>query len=375
MTDYYKTLGVSKDATRDEIKKAYKRLAKKYHPDLNKDDPDAEQKFKEVNEAASILGDEEKRRQYDSVGHDAFTKGARGSSGGYDFNGFDFGGNMDFGDIFETFFGGGFGGRRSKRQRRGADLRYDLTITLEEAAFGIKKRIHLKKLDRCTRCNGSGGTKVEDCATCHGSGYVRQTQRTPFGLFQTTGACPDCHGNGKRIIELCPECHGKGALLKSKELEVEIPAGIEHGSRLRVPGEGEAGGPGAPPGDLYLFISVEEHPFFERHGDDIHLESPISFFQAVFGAEIEVPTLNGKALLTIPAGTQSGTMFRLRNKGLGHLHNRGNGDLLITVQVETPTKLTRKQKKLLEALAEEFGDPAAPQKSLFEQLKEYLKKR
>jgi len=377
--DYYETLGVGRGASREEIKKAYKRLAKKYHPDVNKDDPDAEKKFKEINEAAAILGDEEKRRQYDAMGHDAFAQGARGGAGagfnGFDFSGFSTGANFD--DIFENLddifgFGSAFGGRRSSRSR-GADLRYDLRITLEEAAFGAKRRISIRKRSVCSVCKGSGGKRVESCATCHGTGYVRQTRRTPFGMFQTKSACPSCGGSGTVILEPCPACDGSGTVLESKELEVEIPAGVEDGSRLRIPGEGEAAGHGGRAGDLYIFISVKPHPVFERHGNDIYLEAPITFSQATFGAEIELPTLDGKAKLKIPAGTQSGTLFRLRGKGVGSLHGRGRGDQLVRVSVVTPKRLTKNQERLLKELAEEFGDPSAPQKGLFARLKDHLR--
>ncbi len=375
--DYYETLGVGREATREEIKKAYKKLAKKYHPDVNKEDPDAERKFKEVSEAAAVLGDEEKRRQYDAIGHEAFSRGARAGGG---FNGFDFSGfgaDMDFGDLFESFFGGGpfgdlFGGRRA-RQARGADLRYDMAITLEEAAAGVRRRIGLRKRSACAACGGSGGTEVETCSTCHGHGQVRRTQRTPFGIIQTTGVCPTCGGTGRRIVTPCDACGGEGRVLEKKELDVDIPAGVESGMRLRVPGEGEAGGHGARQGDLYLFIRVAEHSVFERQGADILLEAPISFFQAVFGAEIELPTLEGKAKLKIPSGTQSGTTFRLRGKGMPHLHGRGHGDQLVTVAVQTPGKLSKAQERALKEAAEAFGDPAAPQHGLFRKLKERLK--
>lgn len=370
--DYYKTLGVDKSASRDEIKKAYKKLAKKYHPDLNKDGAQAEKKFKEINEAAAILGDEEKRRQYDSVGHDAFTQGARqgGNPGGFDQSGF--GADMDFGDIFEQFFGGGFGGG-NRRQRRGADLRYDIDLSLEEAAKGVKKRISVRKQTRCETCDGAGGTDVDTCSTCHGNGMVRQTRQTPFGYFQTTGKCPTCDGEGKIIRDPCNTCGGSGRTVQTKELDIDIPAGVDDGTRLRVSGEGEAGERGTRAGDLYVFISVSDHSIFERHGDDIHLELPISIFQATFGAEVTVPTLEGKSKLKIPAATQSGTTFRLKSKGVTHLHGRGAGDQMVRVQVMTPKKLTKKQEKLMKELAAEFGDEVNYQKSLLEKLKEHLK--
>jgi molecular chaperone DnaJ len=378
MVDYYELLGVDKSASREQIKKAYKKLAKKYHPDLNKDDPEAEKKFKEVNEAAAILGDEEKRRQYDSVGHEAFTQGAR--SGGAGHSGFDysnFGAGADFGDIFDNLgdiFGfnifGGQGGRG--RRNRGADLRYDLTLTLEQAASGVHERIKVRKKSICEACDGSGGSKIETCGSCHGTGYVKQMRRTPFGIFQTTGPCPSCGGQGKRILEPCEKCHGDGTVIKTKELDVEIPAGVEDGNRLRVTGEGEAAAHGGQPGDLYLFISIEPHEIFERHGDDIYLEAPISFFQATFGDEIEVPIIDGKARVKIPAGTQSGTTFRLKEKGIQGLHSRRPGDQFVKVQVVTPKKLNKKQEKALKAAEEALKDYAKPHKGLFDKIKEHL---
>jgi len=376
--DYYAILGIGRDASREEVKKAYKKLAKRYHPDMNEGDPAAAEKFKEINEAAAVLGDEEKRRQYDTLGHEAFTRnGSAGPGPGFSgFEGFDFSGfgaGTDFGDIFDHLgdifgLGSGFGSRGNRRARRGADLRYDLDITLKEAAFGTSKRIMVKRNETCPDCHGSGGAKVETCRTCNGAGYVRQARRTPFGIFQSTGACPACHGEGQRILEHCGTCHGEGTLPVEKELEVEIPAGVADGSRLRLAGEGEAGQKGAPAGDLYVFLTVKDDEVFERHGDDILLSCPISFFQASFGAEIEVPTLEGKAKLRIPTGTQSGTIFRLRGKGVKHLRGHGRGDQLVTTQVETPKRLTRKQQRLMKELAKEFGEDAEPDKGLLERL-------
>ncbi len=368
--DYYQVLGVSKDASREEIKKAYKHLAKRHHPDVNKDAGAAE-KFKEINEAAAILGDEEKRRQYDSLGHDAFTRGQKGGGGfNADFSGFS--ADMDFDDIFESFFGGSFfgGGGRRRGAHRGADLRYDMSLSLEEAAFGVKKRFTVRKKSSCAACNGSGGAKTETCRTCHGAGAVQQTQRTPFGYFQTTRPCPACRGEGKMILEPCRECDGEGTVLEKKELEVEIPAGVDDGSRLRVAGAGESS-KGGKPGDLYVFLSVEPHRLFRRQGDDVLLEAPVTYTQAVFGDEVEVPTLDGAARLKIPPGTQSGTIFRLRGKGVARLHSHGRGDELVTVQVETPTKLTKRQEELLKELAGTFGDK--DKKGLFGKIKERLK--
>ncbi|RME32202.1 molecular chaperone DnaJ [Candidatus Woesearchaeota archaeon] len=363
MVDYYEILGVPRNATREEIKKAYKKLAKKYHPDVNKS-PEAEKKFKEISEAAAVLGDEEKRRQYDSVGHEAFTKSGGGFSG-FDFSGF--GPGTDFGDIFESFFGGGFNDFFGRRRRRGADLRYDVTLTLQEVAEGVTKRLRIRKEDVCPHCHGSGAEEKRTCGTCHGSGHVAQMRRTPFGVFQSTTTCPHCNGRGFVAVKTCRTCRGRGHVEREKELRVEIPAGVEDGTRLRVAGEGEVGEGGA--GDLYVFISIKEHPLFKRDGSDLHIDVPISFFQAVFGDAITVPTLTGKAKVKVPAGTQSGTTFRLRGKGLPGMH-RGHGDELVTVHVETPQKLTKKQEKALRAASEAFGK--SPSKSLFEKLKERI---
>lgn len=363
--DYYELLGVKRDATREEIKKAYKKLAKKYHPDLNKEDPDAEKKFKEVNEAAAVLGDEQKRRQYDAVGHDTFSK--TGSSGFSGFGNQDFsGGNFDFGDIFDMFFGGGFsgrGGRPQARRPRGEDLRYDSTISLEEAARGVQQNIKIRRRIPCKKCSGKGGSGLKTCDTCHGHGMVRQMRRTAFGTFQSTGPCPTCGGIGESIEDVCTSCEGNGTTIGNTELKVDIPAGVDDGTQLRLTGEGDAAPRNGVAGDLYVFIRVKEHDVFERQGNDVLLEVPITFPQAVFGDEITVPILGGEAKLKIPANTQSHTVFRLRNKGIPFLRGGGSGDQLVTAIVETPKKLSRKQEKALREFAETL-DKEPPYKKL-----------
>lgn len=354
--DYYKILGVSKEATREEIKKSYKKLAKKYHPDLNKSS-EAEQKFKEISEAAAVLGDDKKRAQYDQFGDaDAF-KQASGFEGfrGFDFSDimskFRFGHFGDFGDIFEQLFGGS--SRRRPHGRRGHDLQYDLEITFEEAHHGTEKNIELKKLEHCPECNGKGGKNFQNCSHCNGSGYIKKTSRTPFGFFQQTSPCPYCRGEGEVPNQTCSACHGEGLVRKKKEIEVTIPAGVETGTRLRVSGEGEVGENGGGAGDLYIFIHLKPHKVFKREGNNVYLIIPISFTQACLGDEIEIPTLDGKAKLKIPSGTQSETVFRMKNKGFPYLGHVGSGDQMVKVMVQVPKKLTKKQKGLIKQLKEE----------------------
>ncbi|MEM4268438.1 MAG: molecular chaperone DnaJ [Candidatus Woesearchaeota archaeon] len=366
--DYYEILGVPRTATKEEIKTAYKRLAKKYHPDLNKDKGAAE-KFKEINEAAAVLTDDKKREQYDRFGTTADQfEGFQG----FDFSNFGFQDfdSFDVEDIFDTFFGGG----RRKRPRRGHDLRYDLEITLEEAAFGTKKTITIPTVQKCSECEGTGakdGTAIKTCEECRGTGYVRRVARTAFGMFQTTTNCPKCRGEGKIIKETCHACRGRGTITSEKKIEITIPAGVDTGHQLRVPGHGtsETG----YPGDLYVFIHVRENDVFERKDDDIYTEVPISFVQAVFGDEIEVPTLEGKAIMTIPPGTQTNTLFRLRGKGIKSLHGRERGDELVKVVVKTPTKLTKRQKELLMEFARESKEEVQPQKGFFSKLRDSFK--
>lgn len=355
--DYYKILGVDRNASKEEIKKAYKKLAKKYHPDINKEEGSSE-KFKEINEAASVLGDDQKRQQYDQFG----SEGMKYSSdmGGFDYSDF-MGGSFDFGDIFDTFFGGGgdfFGGRRRGGPQRGADLRFDLEITLEDAAFGVKKDIIVPKLDTCEKCGGTGAESASDvktCDACHGTGAQRTTRRTPFGVFATTSPCRECGGTGQRIRNPCHMCEGEGRVRKNKKVHVKIPEGVEEGMRLRVTGEGEAGEKGAPSGDLYVVLHIKKHDLFEREGNDIVLEVPISYAQAALGDEIEVPKLKGKVKIKIPPGTQTGTVFRLKGQGIPYLHRYGTGDQLVKVYVEVPEKLSKKQKEQLREFDKSLG--------------------
>ena len=349
--DYYKILGIDKGATKDDIKRAYKKLAKKYHPDISKESNAAE-KFKEVNEAASVLGDDQKRQQYDQFGSDFVNQ--RGGFGGFDPNMFrDFSFNFD--DIFDTFFGGGrgFGGfGRRRAQPRGSDLRYDLTITLEEASQGLKRNIKIVKNAICDTCNGKGGTDFEKCPQCHGQGRIIRQSRTPFGMFQTSSTCQKCRGEREVPKHLCKKCHGEGIIDEEKELEVKIPAGVDNNSRLRIHNEGEAV-KGGIPGDLYIFITVKKHKYFQRDGADLYLETHISFAEASLGTEIEVPTIDGKANLKIPPGTQPGTLMRMRGKGMPRLHGSGRGEQLIKVRVEVPKRLSKKQKDILKQLDKE----------------------
>jgi molecular chaperone DnaJ len=359
--DYYETLGVSKSASKEEIKKAYKQLAKKYHPDLNKD-AGAADKFKEINEAAAVLADDKKREQYDNMGHSAFEQRGRQAGGQeYDFTQ----GGFDFDDIFDFFTGGG-----SRRTHRGDDLRYDIELTLEEAAFGTKQRINVPKHVVCDECSGKGGKDVQTCTTCRGQGVVRQARQTPFGVFQTSGPCRACGGTGNLVKNVCRKCDGDGVVQASKTIEVSIPAGVDDGTRLRVSGEGNAGPQGSQAGDLYLFISVEQHPVFQRKGVDISVDVPITFTLAVFGGEIEVPTLDGKSKLKVPKTTQTHTIFRLRDKGVPEVHGRGRGDQYVRVVIQTPEKLTKRQEQALKQFAGDGDDDVRLQKSLFEKLKD-----
>ncbi len=366
--DYYEVLGVSQSASQDEIKKAYRALARKLHPDVNKDDPKAAEKFKEVSEAYEVLSDSDKRAQYDRFGHQDPSQGA-GFGGFGGFQGGDFGG---INDIFDMFFGGGTG--RTRGPQRGADLEYTLTIDFKDAAFGLKKEIEIPRTETCDTCSGSGakpGTKVETCNTCHGSGVQEYVTNTPLGRMVNRRTCPTCQGTGKKIATPCSECRGSGVVRKRTKIEVNVPPGVDTGTRMRITGAGEAGDHGAPTGDLYIVIRVNKHDFFERNGNDVYCEIPITFVQAALGDEITVPTLYGREILRIPGGTQTGTLFYLRQKGMPKLGNGvAKGDQQVRVIVQTPTRLTDKQKGLFRELSREFGEEAHEQsRTFFERVK------
>lgn len=370
-SDFYEILGVAKSADEREIKKAYKRLAMKYHPDRNPGDKAAEDKFKEVKEAYEILTDAQKRAAYDQYGHAAFEQGGMGGGGG----GFG-GGGADFSDIFGDVFGDIFGGGRRQRAARGADLRYNMELTLEEAVRGVTKEIRIPTLQECDVCHGSGakaGSQPQTCSTCHGAGQVHMRQ----GFFTVQQACPTCHGRGSVIKDPCNACHGHGRVEKSKTLSVKIPAGVDTGDRIRLSGEGEAGEQGAPAGDLYVQVSVKKHPIFEREENNLYCEVPINFAMAALGGEIEVPTLEGRVKLKVPAETQTGKLFRMRGKGVKSVRGGAIGDLLCRVVVETPVNLNEKQKTLLSELQESFGGPTGEtnsprSKSFFDGVKKFF---
>ena len=371
--DYYEVLGINKDASDEDIKKAYRKLAMKWHPDRNPDSKDAEEKFKEAKEAYEILSEAEKRRAYDAYGH-AGVNPQMGMGGGPGGEGPGFGGFAEaFGDIFSDIFGGGQGRGRSN-VFRGADLRYNLEVTLEQAARGTETKIRIPTMDTCETCKGSGakpGTSSKTCETCHGGGTVRLSQ----GFFSIQQTCPTCHGSGKTISDPCATCRGAGRVKKHKTLAVKIPAGVDEGDRIRLSGEGEAGVNGGPPGDLYVVIHLKEHGVFQRDGDDLHCEMPISFTQAALGGEIEIPTLDGSAKIKVPPETQTGQTFRLRGKGIKGVRSSYPGDLLCEVVVETPVRLSDRQKELLRELEDiNHKDPRhnPRAKSFMDKVKEFF---
>ncbi len=366
--DYYEVLGVDKNASETDIKKAFKKMARKYHPDLNPDKKqEAEAKFKEVNEAYEVLSDAQKKAQYDQFGHAAFDGSAGGGAGGFGgFGGFGGGDAGGFGDIFDMFFGGGGRGSRRPGPERGSDLRYDLEISFEEAAFGKEAELSVPRTEECKSCHGSGaaaGTHPEECPQCHGSGQVQYAQNTPFGRMVNARTCERCSGTGKIIKTPCKDCGGKGTKRVTRKINVKIPAGVDNGSRIRVTGEGEAGIRGGGPGDLYVYIFVKTHKLFQRDGADVLCEVPISFVQAALGDKVEVPTLDGKVELTIPAGIQSGKVLRLKGAGIPFLRGQGRGDQHVRVKVLTPQKLSAKQKELLQQFAAESGDNVNPEQT------------
>ena len=356
--DYYEALGISKGASEDEIKKAYKKMARKYHPDLNPDNKEAEEKFKEVNEAYEVLSDPDKKARYDQYGH-AGVDPNFGAGAGFD-GSFDFG---DLGDIFGNFFGGGFGGggRRTNPNapQRGESIRLSLTISFEEAAFGCEKEITVERMEQCGTCSGSGcaaGTTPEVCPDCHGTGQVQVRRQTPMGVFATSSPCGRCGGKGKIIHQPCPDCRGTGAVRKRKTIKASVPAGIDNGQTISIRGQGHAGKNGGPAGDLLITITVRPHELFRREGTSVLCEAPITFAQAVLGAELEIPTIDGKVKYDLPEGTQSGTTFRLKGKGIPSINGRGRGDQYVTVYIETPRNLNKEQKDALKKFAETMGD-------------------
>ena len=352
--DYYEVLGLKKGASDDEIKKAYRKMAIKYHPDRNLNNKEeAEAHMKEINEAYDVLKDPQKKAQYDQFGHDAFTAGGGGGAGGFGgFGGFGGGGFSggfgDFGDIFDTFFGGG--GRSQARRNgpeQGADLRMDIELTFEEAAFGVEKELKVPRMENCTECGGTGaakGTSPEECSNCHGTGQVQSYANTPFGRMVNSHVCERCGGSGKIIKTPCKECGGRGQKKVNKTIKVKIPAGIDEGQRIRVSGGGQAGKRGGPSGDLYVYVYIKKHELFTREGYDVLCEVPVTFVQAALGDTIEVPTIHGKVEMKVAAGTQSGTIMRLRGKGIPMLRRNGNGDQHVRIKVLTPQKLSGRQK-------------------------------
>ncbi len=373
--DYYEVLEVGRGASDAEIKKAYRKLAKQYHPDVNPGDKAAEAKFKEINEAYEVLSDPQKRSRYDQFGHAGVDPNSFGGAGA-GFGDFDFGG---IGDIFESFFGGGGFGRSSRSRsgpQKGADLKYSVEISFEEAAFGVEKEITINRHENCGTCGGSGakpGTSPTTCKHCSGTGQVQFKQSTPFGQFINVKTCDICRGEGKIITDPCPACSGRGKVRKTIRKKLDIPAGIDDGQTISIRGEGDPGSRGGPAGDLFVTVAVRPHPIFKRQGNDVICEIPITFVQAALGAELEVPTLDGKEKYTMPEGTQTGTIFRLKNKGIPYLRGSGRGDQYVKVEIDVPKKLNDKQKELLRQFADISGDDVYEQrKGFFDKMKDAL---
>lgn len=382
--DYYEVLGLQKGASDEEIKKAFRKMAKQYHPDLHPGDKDAELKFKEVNEAYGVLSDADKKAKYDRFGHAGVDPSYGQGAGQGGFGGFGgFQGDVDLGDIFGSFFGGGMGSSGSRRAsnapQRGADRETSVNITFEEAAFGCKKDISFTRIEKCTDCDGSGaakGTSPETCPACSGSGYVKTQQRTPFGVFQSQHPCDRCHGKGKIVKSPCGSCSGSGFLRKQKKLTVTIPAGIDDGQSVLLNGQGDAGRNGGPGGDVLIEIRIKKHAIFQREGRNIYCDVPITFSEAALGAKIDVPTLEGDVEYDIPEGTQSGTVFTLKNKGITEIHGSRRGNLSFRVVVEVPKNLNAKQKELLKAFSDSCGEKNNLQKkNFFDKVRETFKNR
>ena len=374
--DYYEVLGVQKGASQDEIKKAYHKLAKQYHPDLHPGDKEAEAKFKEANEAYEVLSDEQKRAKYDQFGHAGvdpnYGAGGAGGAGG-------FGGFSDLGDIFDSFFGGGFGGgfggstRRANPNapRRGSDIRASIVLDFMEACHGCTKTVTINRQENCSACHGSGcaaGKSPQTCPDCHGTGQVQVRRQTPMGVFATSAPCAKCGGKGRIIHQPCKDCRGSGTVRKRRTIQASIPAGIDNGQTISIRGQGNAGKNGGPAGDLLITITVRPHELFRREGTSVLCEAPITFTQAVLGAELEIPTIDGKVKYTLPEGTQSGTTFRLKGKGIPSINGRGRGDQYVTVYIETPKNLNKEQKEALKKFAETMGE------SNYEEQKKFFKK-
>lgn len=382
--DFYEVLGVNKGASDEELKKAYRKLAKKYHPDLNPDDKQAEKNFKEVSEAYEVLNDKEKRSRYDQFGHAGVDPSYGGGGQGGGFGGFGgFGGeDFDLGDILGGMFGGGFGGRSRSNPnapRQGATVGASIMIDFNEACKGVRKNITVARSENCTDCNGTGseaGHDASTCSECNGTGQVRRVQRTPLGQISTTGVCSRCNGTGKIISHPCKKCNGQGKVRVNKTIEVNIPAGIDDGQTLSVRGQGDAGVNGGPSGDLNLTVGVRPHPIFVRQGYDIMCEIPVTYTQAVFGDELIVPTIDGKVKYDISEGTQPGTVFRLKNKGVQHINRNARGDQYVTVLVEVPKNLTRSQKDALKNFENSLNDDNnySKRKGFMDKLKEMFEK-
>ena len=379
--DYYEVLGVSKSATDDELKKAYRKVAKQYHPDLHPDDKECEAKFKEANEAYEVLSDKNKRAKYDQFGFAGVDPNYGASQGGYSGGFGGFGGFDDLGDIFENFFGGGFGSSRRTANpnapRRGKDIRASVVLDFMEACKGKKTTVRVNRLERCTECNGSGaqaGSSPQTCPDCHGTGSVKITQRTPFGAMQSTQVCSRCRGKGKIIDKPCSKCSGQGSVRVAASREIEIPAGVPDGQVLRVSGGGDCGTNGGPNGDLNIIISVRPHPIFERDGYDVWAEVPLTFAQATLGDEVDIPTVDGNVKYNIPAGTQNGTVFTMKGKGIKRVNRNSKGDHYFKVNIEIPKNLSREQEKLLREFDKSLDKKNySKRESFFSKIKEMFK--